>query len=84
MIADGKYAWICIHVDLGEEAAQNFREGNVLDTAVHTLDKIAKTVEVYTPSRAVQLYLKVRLKLTLYVWMIITMEENDVDNISSY
>lgn len=44
--------------DLGEEAAQNFREGNVLDTAVHTLDKIAKTVEVYTPSRAVQLYLK--------------------------
>lgn len=44
--------------DFGEEAAQNFREGNVPDTAVHTLDKIAKTVEVYAPSRAVQLYLK--------------------------
>ena len=45
--------------DLGEQAAQHFREANVPDTAVHTLDKIAKTVEVYTPSRAVQLYLKV-------------------------
>jgi len=44
--------------DLGDEAAQNFREANVPDTAVHTLDKIAKTVEVYTPARAVQLYLK--------------------------
>jgi len=44
--------------DHGEEAAQLFVEAGVPDTAVHTLDKIAKTVEVYTINRAVQLYLK--------------------------
>lgn len=47
-----------VAADLGERAAQNFRESGVPDTAAMTLDKIAKVVEIYTPHRAVQLYLK--------------------------